>query len=623
MAVAVLNSLHLLNAWFILTTFQCTALPNFVMVLVDDMGWGDVSYNNGIALTPNIDAFASSPHTIVFQRGYSGAPLCSPTRASVLTGRNGDRECIYSANIKGSQTMPLPTSTFTIAEAVKKANPSYQTAFIGKWHLGDVYNKGKGNPVSSPGDNGFDYWFATERNAATTTPNAGCAIFSDTPDTIVYGHYKNNTVTDVTNIFCSPYFYGNDTNSKGVTSIRYKVDHEYNNDSNNERDSYFIITKFNEWLDTADLRKPFLVMLWLHSPHIPYVMTDAIRDGCRDGTYCKPSPNGTAYTSRELDYYGTIVDIDQQIGRVRQLLKDYNIYEDTWLWFSSDNGPQQGHPGRTGGLRGYKDDVWEGGIRVPTIMEWPGVIPNDSFVSHFPVVTYDLLPSILDVLKVESDTPDWDLDGVSLMNTLRGGGVGSMTRSRPIGFTYMGGGLSLAWMDGDWKIVQNSNHCKGDECDAALYNLRNDPFETTDLSSQHTEGYRFRRMKDEMNDWYRSVMKSQYRDTGCIVDRAKSYQKYVTIAVIVASVALCCCILCGCVACIACIYVYVCVNDDGDDEEIEMTENTEEDERKTDDENRDAGDDGKGVYQRVPLQMQHESIHVRSKQQLKMFCASF
>eukprot|EP01083_Nonionella_stella_P208601 756885_1 len=121
--------------------FSETKYPNFVMILADDMGWGDTTYNNGTAYTPYLDEWTQTANTITFMRGYAGGSVCSPTRASVLSGRTPNRECIYSANGCGSdpawscsEGMPFPNSTFTVAEAVKKANPKYNTAFFGKWH---------------------------------------------------------------------------------------------------------------------------------------------------------------------------------------------------------------------------------------------------------------------------------------------------------------------------------------------------------------------------------------------------------------------------------------------------------------------------------------------------------
>ena len=175
---------------------------------------------------------------------------------------------------------------------------------------------------------------------------------------------------------------------------------------------------------------------------------------------------------------------------------------------------------------------------MPTIMEWPDVIPDGSFVSDYPVVTHDLLPTILDILDVESDTPDWNLDGQSLMEILESGGMLNESR-KPIGFTYAGTGLSLAWMDMEWKLVSNSNTCSGDECDDALYNLLDDPYESNDLSSVYPD--RFESMKEDMNDWYKSVLKSQIHDSFCIYDRVVTYWEYVLIGV-AAGLCLCCCL---------------------------------------------------------------------------------
>eukprot|EP00484_Ammonia_sp_Unknown_P011701 CAMPEP_0197058720 /NCGR_PEP_ID=MMETSP1384-20130603/110592_1 /TAXON_ID=29189 /ORGANISM="Ammonia sp." /LENGTH=484 /DNA_ID=CAMNT_0042493575 /DNA_START=15 /DNA_END=1469 /DNA_ORIENTATION=+ len=429
--------------------------------------------------------------------------------------------------------MPLPLSTFTIAEAVKKADVGYQTAFFGKWHIGDFWDKGEGNPVSNPILNGFDYMFASEGNMPTATPNCDCEAFADTVDTCVKGTYTRS--------FCKTYWYQNDSRSTDVQNISYKVDASYNNDARNERNTFFLITKFEEWLtNTADLSKPMLVALFIHAPHTEIVSNQAFYDGCNNGTYCKPRADGTNYTDEELHYWGLIADIDSQIGRLRELLKVHGISNNTWLWFTSDNGAASYSPGRTNGLRGWKNDVWEGGIRVPTIMEWPAVIPDDSFVSDYPVVTHDLLPTLLEVLAVESDTPDWELDGQSILEVLETGGMLNESR-KPMGFAYLGQGVSLSYIDMDWKLVENSNGCEGSECDAALYNLLDDPYEEDDLSAVYPD--RFESMQDAMQDWYKSVLKSQVSDSRCIVDRLKSYWEYVVIG-IAAGIVLCCCILC-------------------------------------------------------------------------------
>ena len=116
--------------------------PNVIFALADDLGWGDVEYNNGNALTPNLNNMAHSPNTVLLQRYYSGAPICSPTRGTVLTGRNHNRCCLWNANIRAghpdfikAQPMPLPLSEITVAEVIREAG--YSITLFGKWHLGD------------------------------------------------------------------------------------------------------------------------------------------------------------------------------------------------------------------------------------------------------------------------------------------------------------------------------------------------------------------------------------------------------------------------------------------------------------------------------------------------------
>eukprot|EP01083_Nonionella_stella_P178467 630487_1 len=230
------------------------SVPNFVMILADDFGWGDPSYNNGTTYTPSLDAMASSPHSIVFSRGYAGSPVCSPTRASTLTGRSPNRDCVYSANGCGSQPawlcsepMPLPLSTFTIAEAAKKYNklydPSkpYTTSIFGKWHLGDFWNKSQGHNISRPDQHGFDYWMCTEASAPSCTPNCGC--FPPPYDECITGHY------DVDVPWCTNYWFADSSAPNGVMNLSYRIN------GTQSIDAVFIIDQFEAWLDTIDLDK--------------------------------------------------------------------------------------------------------------------------------------------------------------------------------------------------------------------------------------------------------------------------------------------------------------------------------------------------------------------------------
>ena len=168
-------------------------------------------------------------------------------------------------------------------------------------------------------------------------------------------------------------------------------------------DSHFLVDRFEEFLRRRDTSKPFYFQLSFHSVHSQYLAT----------------PYWKQYiTDRDKRHYlGAISALDEAIGRVRALLKEYNISDNTLLWFSSDNGPQTGEPGSTGGLRGRKGSVWEGGIRVPGIIEWPRVITSNR-KSSVPVVTTDFLPTVADVVGYEIP-PHITLDGTSILPLLQ------------------------------------------------------------------------------------------------------------------------------------------------------------------------------------------------------------
>eukprot|EP01083_Nonionella_stella_P138095 420230_1 len=545
----------------LIPTYSIDNPPHIIMVMTDDMGFGDVHYNGGIPLTPNFDSWTGEDHTIVFHRGYSGAPLCSPTRASLLTGRTGDRDCIYSANQcsgiaawQCSQTMPLSQRVFTAAKAVKKSNYDYQTLLIGKWHLGDFWFKdalnphGQTNPASHPGMHGFDYWHATEGNAATTTPNCGCPAFLIDGevqwDKCVFGHEVNKFINKP---WCKTYWYPDANATNGVRNISYIVGEDYNGDMQDRRDTYYMMSIFEEYLrDVLDLSKPLFVLLWIHSPHIEYISTENYQKGCLNGTYCDLSRgfqgNKTNFTAAELDYYGTIADVDDQIGRLRQLLREYDIADNTWLYYTSDNGPQANTPGVTGGLRGRKNYLFEGGIRVPTIMEWPAIIPNGSYNISYPIYTSDFLPTVMDILNVTSDTPDWKLDGISILDVLNNPDA-ITTRSSPLAWNYMPNGF--AYMDNDMKLV--SDRYKKDEI-IYLFNITADPYETNDLSRNYTELKK--QLQSEFDAWYDTVLRSQMDDTKCIGDRARSYWRVwlpIVVVIVAVVVGMCCvCVLLIC-----------------------------------------------------------------------------
>ena len=465
------------------TTTRPATMPNIIFAMADDLGWGDVGYNGGKALTPNLNEMAESPNTILLQRYYSGSPVCSPTRGTVLTGRNHNRYCLWSVNtgsgepdFSTAQTMPLPLSEITVAQVMREAG--YSTALFGKWHLGDFKPLEGGNkkwPVSHPGLHGFDQWYATERSTPTATPNCGCFPNSR----CINGHYRRRPSC---------------TNYHGYTNK--SDDIEGWPEAISGGDSNFIYSLAENYIkEQVNESKPFFLYLSFHAVHERYIATKRYRN-----MYAN-----TNYSSDQIDYYGTISELDDAMGKMRKLLKDLDIKNNTLLWFSSDNGPTDDSPGTTGGLRGHKHLLYEGGIRVPGMIEWPDVITSNK-ASSFPVVSSDLLPTVRDILDIES--PDnHTIDGVSILPFLQGK-VDRRNQSIYWGFPIRNGGFDRTYnvsTSGDqYKLM--ALYANGNVTHYELYDLINDLGETKDLSKQYPDISN--NLLIEIEKWRQSVMES-------------------------------------------------------------------------------------------------------------------
>jgi arylsulfatase A-like enzyme len=440
--------------------------PNIILCMADDQGWGDVGYNGHPVLkTPNLDAMAGE--SLRFDRFYAAAPVCSPTRGSVMTGRHPNRFGCF----KWGHT--LRPQEITVAEGLKRGG--YVTGHFGKWHLGSVR---KGSPVN-PGASGFDEWFSA--------PN----------------FFDNNPILS----------------RKGVA----------------------VQTKGESSIVTADaaiefIRKhaksgrPFLAVVWFGSPHGPH---EAIE---RDRALYKDQSNKLQH------FYGEIAGLDRAVGKLRKELRTLDIENDTIFWYCSDNGGLPG-VGSTGG-RGNKGKVYEGGLRVPAILEWPARIRNPR-KTDVPCNTSDIYPTLLDIVGVKIKKQPV-LDGISLVSLIDG-----KMRKRPkaMGFwDYPIGGISTpskkfmsellaaqkkgdevgdrsrlrleagkiekkyseddlpghsAWLDWPWKLhrIKAKKNVKFE-----LYNLSKDPEERNDLASRRPE--RVKSMKVKLEEWQKSVVRS-------------------------------------------------------------------------------------------------------------------
>jgi len=442
-------------------------LPNIILCMADDQGWGDMAYyGHPVIKTPNFDTMVAEG--LRFDHFYAAAPVCSPTRGSVLTGRNPNRfGCFSWGRI-------LRPQEITIAEKLKEAG--YITGHFGKWHLGSVQ---QGSPVN-PGNSGFDEWFSAP-NFFDNDPilsREGIAVQAEGESSMV-------------------------TVDAALDFIR---SHEGG-------------------------EKPYFAVVWFGSPHVPH---RAINE---DLEIYSDQPEKLQH------FYGEITGMDRAFGKLRAELKSLETYENTILWYCSDNG---GLPeiGATGG-RGHKSDVYEGGLRVPAILEWPAVVTEPGII-EFPANTSDIFPTLTEIagLQVEPNRP---LDGESLVSVLEGK---VSRREQPMGFWYrLGPGMGIssvkwmaelleaqkngdmigdssrlrlddikiteqyssdslpghsAWLDWPWKLHRISHNSVDVKWE--LYQLDSDSMETEDLIA--TEVERASKMKTDLEAWQKSVIHS-------------------------------------------------------------------------------------------------------------------
>jgi arylsulfatase A-like enzyme len=399
------------------------ARPNIVLIMADDMGWGETGYRGHPVLkTPHLDAMAASG--LRFERFYAGAPVCSPTRASVLTGRANDRTGVLSHGYA------LRLQEKTIAQALRAAG--YVTGHFGKWHLNGL--RGPGAPILAtderhPGRFGFDEWVS------------------------------------VTN------FYDLDP----LMSRRGQVE-EFQGDSSEIAVSEAV--KFLEGHHGGD--KPMFAVIWYGTPHSPF----------------KALPGDKAPFSQldanSANHYGELVAMDRSIGTLRKSLRELDIADNTLLVFCSDNGGLPGiTPETVGGLRGNKGSVYEGGLRVPGIIEWPAVVKPR--ITHFPACTMDLFPTVADILGLPDDVMVRPVDGISLQPLLSGE---IRERGRPIPFRF---GNKAALIDHRYKLLTDNL----ESGEFQLYDLEADPREANDLSASQPDV--FARLKQQMLAWNETV----------------------------------------------------------------------------------------------------------------------
>ena len=443
-----------------------TEKPNIVLIMCDDLGWGDVGFNgNKIIRTPHLDAMAKAG--MKFNRFYAAAPVCSPTRGSCITGRHPYRYGIPFANSGHMKPQEL-----TLAELLKKQG--YTTGHFGKWHLGTltktVKDANRGGPgglkhFSPPQANGFDVCFSTESKVPTWDP--------------LFRPNGNNSKT-----WWDPVPEARDANAYGTA---YWNEHgESVTENTRGANSRVIMDRAIPFIEkAAKAKQPFFSIIWFHTPHLPVVA------GPEFMTMYKDQPKYAQH------YYGCITAMDEQVGRLRSELRKLGSADNTLLFFCSDNGPegQTGKaPGSAGLLSGRKRSLLEGGIRVPGLVEWPAHI-KPGRTTNIPCVTSDYLPTLLQLLNIKPIT-DRPIDGISLVPLFDG----KMTqRGRPIGFESKN---QTAWIGDRYKLYLTGKAKGGHQ----LFDLIADPAEKQDLAKRKPD--LAKRLAKELADWQKSCRAS-------------------------------------------------------------------------------------------------------------------
>ncbi|MBU2949075.1 sulfatase family protein [Zobellia uliginosa] len=420
--------------------------PNIILLMADDQGWGDTGYNGHSHLnTPNLDKMASNG--AVFERFYAASAVCSPTRGSVMTGRHPLRYGICHANCGHIKPQEI-----TLGEMVKDVG--YTTGHFGKWHLGTLTrdtveaNRG-GRPkfdgeYAPPWDHGFDVNFVTESKVPTWNPMITPPQSS--------GDVNGDLVEGMP--FNTSYWTGPD---------------EIATDNLEGDDSRIIMDRAIPFIENAVKSKnPFLSIIWFHTPHLPVIAGDEDRNLYKD------------LSEDQQHYYGVISAMDKQVGRLRAKLKELGVAENTVLFYTSDNGPEgESVSGRTQGitkqLKGRKRSLYEGGIRVPGIMEWQGKIAPGTKV-EVPCFTSDYFPTIANILNVDLKKNERPYDGIDLLPIVQGK---VKQRTAPLAFEFKD---QAALMDNEYKIYSNDagKHFE-------LYNIKHDSGEKIELSKDEPE----------------------------------------------------------------------------------------------------------------------------------------
>ncbi len=439
--------------------------PNIVLIVADDLGYGELgSFGQQRIRTPELDRLASQG--MRFTRHYSGSPVCAPSRATLLTGlhtghavvRDNDemneRGDVWADTlIEGNH--PLPAETYTIGRMLQDAG--YVTAAIGKWGLGGPGDSGE------PNLQGFDHWYGymCQREAHNYFPT----------------HLWRNGTREV--LPGNPPFRAHqrlpgDADSYDPGSYSAYRGETYSMDVMMEDAVAFVREHASE---------PFFLYLPFPVPHVALQVPDESVAEYADQFPDTPYPGDRGYLPHRTPraaYAAMITRMDEGIGDILRTLEEVGVAENTVVIFTSDNGPtfnggtDSEFFDSTGGLRGLKTTLYEGGIRVPLIVRWPGAVAPGGTSDHVSAF-WDFMPTLADIAGAPGPR---ETDGLSMVPVLTGD-AGAQSQHERLYWEYHGGQALLA---GRWKAVRSDPAAA-----LELYDLVVDPAESTDLAASHPD----------------------------------------------------------------------------------------------------------------------------------------
>lgn len=409
--------------------------PNIIVILADDLGWGDVAYHGSTIRTPNIDRLAAEG--IELDRFYVAA-VCSPTRAGLLTGRYPDRFGLRATVIPPWSDFGVDTDEVFLPEVLAKAGYRHR-AILGKWHLGHAALK------YHPLNRGFTHFYGHLNGA------------------IDYFTHEREGELDWHNDFDVSYDKGYSTDlltDEAVRNIK-----QYNGEA------------------------PFFMYVAYNAPHSPLQAKegdmvsygyDASKPSFGSGKDEKKEGKQGRGNTQQQTYAAMVTNMDENIGRILSTLEELNIENNTLVIFHSDNGAAPGIGGSSSGtLRGAKFTEWEGGVRVPAIMRWPDRFKGGRVIDQ--VMGYvDVMPTIMEIAGID-ERPENSLDGVSMVPVLSG------EQEKVDRDFYLGSG---AIVNGTWKlIIASDKNPRMKLTEDHLSQIAEDPSEKENVVREHPDLY--------------------------------------------------------------------------------------------------------------------------------------